>query len=78
MANNEMNVTAAFQQHLEQRRRNIKDMFKNPEVAMGDIKKAEDDEELDETEETEKAAEEVFGLSEKDLEIPEDEEDDEE
>jgi len=54
MANNEMNVTAAFQQHLEQRRRNIKDMFKNPEVAMGDIKKAEDDEELDETEETEK------------------------
>ena len=54
MANNEMNVTAAFQQHLEQRRKNIKDMFKNPEVAMGDIKKAEDDEELDETEKTEK------------------------
>lgn len=52
------NVTAAFQQHLAQRRANIYNMFKNPYDALGDeVAKAEDNDELDENEETEDDAE---------------------
>lgn len=52
------NVTAAFQQHLAQRRANIYNMFKNPQDALGDeVAKAEDNDELDENEETEDDAE---------------------
>lgn len=52
------NVTAAFQQHLTQRRANIYNMFKNPQDALGDeVAKAEDNDELDENEETEDDAE---------------------
>ena len=52
------NVTAAFQQHLAQRRANIYNMFKNPQDALGDeVAKAEDNDELDENEETENDAE---------------------
>jgi len=41
-------VTAAFQQHLAQRRANIYNMFKNPQDALGDdVIKAEETEELD-------------------------------
>lgn len=52
------NVTAAFQQHLAQRRANIYNMFKNPQDALGDeVVKAEDNDELDDNEETEDDAE---------------------
>lgn len=52
------NVTAAFQQHLAQRRANIYKMFKNPQDALGDeVTKAEDNDEMDDNEETEEDAE---------------------
>lgn len=52
------NVTAAFQQHLAQRRANIYNMFKNPQDAFSDeVAKAEDNDELDENEETKDDAE---------------------
>ena len=48
------NVTAAFQQHLAQRKANIMNMFTNPQDALGDeVSKAEETEEVEETEETE-------------------------
>lgn len=46
------NVTAAFQQHLAQRRANIYNMFKNPQDALGDeVIKAEDNDWEDEEKE---------------------------
>ena len=46
------NVTAAFQQHLAQRKANIMNMFTNPHDALGDeVSKAEETEEVEETEE---------------------------
>ena len=48
------NVTAAFQQHLAQRKANIMNMFTNPHDALGDeVSKAEETEEVEEVEETE-------------------------
>ena len=48
------NVTAAFQQHLAQRKANIMNMFTNPHDAIGDeVSKAEETEEVEEVEETE-------------------------
>ena len=41
------NVTAAFQQHLAQRRANIYNMFKNPQDALGDEVAKADDEDLE-------------------------------
>lgn len=46
----ESSVTAAFQQHLAQRRANIMNMFTNPQDAFGEVEKAEDAEELEEKE----------------------------
>lgn len=51
----ESSVTAAFQQHLAQRRANIMNMFTNPQDALGEVEKAEGAEELDEHEDDEKA-----------------------
>lgn len=50
----ESSVTAAFQQHLAQRRANIMNMFTNPQDALGEVEKAEDAEELDDHEDDEK------------------------
>ena len=50
----ESSVTAAFQQHLAQRRANIMNMFTNPQDALGEVEKAEDAEELDEQEDDKK------------------------
>jgi hypothetical protein len=53
----ESSVTAAFQQHLAQRRANIMNMFTNPQDAFGEVEKAEDAEELEETEDSESESE---------------------
>ena len=46
------NVTAAFQQHLAQRRANIYSMFKNHQDALGDeVAKAEDNDDIEDDEE---------------------------
>lgn len=54
----ETSVTAAFQQHLAQRRANIMNMFKNPQDALGEVEKAEKNEDLDNAEEAEEEMEE--------------------
>ena len=57
---NEASVTAAFEQHLAQRRANIMNMFKNPQDALDDeVIKAEDSEEIDDNQEFEEEEKEV-------------------
>lgn len=73
----ESSVTAAFQQHLAQRRANIMNMFTNPQDAFGEVEKAEDAEELDKHEDDEKVKK-GCGDGDKVIEKEDDDADDEE